>query len=297
MAKRERSFSGSPTVLQDVMNRMLCDSSAKHAIGWGVQVSLRPTAAAAEASQLLASQLHAAFRGAAPALNIHSMCYGALRIPTHASHASRMWRPGVTPPDAACAHGTTPPPGSACLPLWRLALHRGTCARAAPPPHVSPSPVPAPFDDIENDVEFMARSVDFYKSSCRETFPGFPAGWHAGYCGRADVVYCVAAGAEVLHLFLIAGPSYRSAASLLVDGSVVAAVAPGESDPAAFAGGLDAARSEVLADAIIVMHTGCHELTVVFEDRLTDGDHAVCSPVLDRVTAAAVPEYIALKVA
>ena len=259
--------------LQDVTNRMLCDSSTRHAIGWGLQVSLRPTAAAASASELLAAQLHSAFRGSVP-LNIHSMCYGSLRIPTHAKHASHMWRPEVKPPDAACMHGLAAPETSACVPLWRLALQRGACPRAGASSEVS-SPAPTPFDRSEDDVEFMAKSVDFFKSSCRETFPGFPSGWQADYCARADAVYCVAGGAEVMRLTLVAGPLPRTTAALVVDGDTVAAVALSAREAAEAASSLDAAQTEVMADAIIVMHAGCHNVTVVFEDQLQDAAPAV----------------------
>lgn len=253
---------------------MLCDSSTRHAIGWGVQVSLRPTAAAAAASELLAAQLHSAFRGAVPALNIHSMCYGSLRIPTHAKHASRMWRPEVKPPDAACMHGLPAPATSACVPLWRVALQRGACPRSGASSEIS-SPTPTPFDRSVDDVEFMAESVDFFKSSCRETFPGFPAGWQADYCARADAVYCVAGGAEVIRLTLVAGPSPRTAAALVVDGDTVAAAALSAREATEAVSSLDSAQTEVTADAIIVMHAGCHNVTAVFEDQLQGEAHAV----------------------
>eukprot|EP00892_Ulva_mutabilis_P009419 jgi/Ulvmu1/684/UM010_0056.1 len=253
--------------MQDVMNRMLCDSSAKHAIGWGISISLRPTAAAATAAQLLAAQLHAAFRGAIPALNIHSMCYGALRIPTHAAHASPMWRPAVMPPDVACLHGSPSANPAGCLPLWSVALHRGSCPTAVAPPHISDTRVPTPFDRDEAEVDFMAESLDFFRSSCMNTYPGFPAGWRVGYCARADSVYCVATGVEVVRFVLVAGSLPRTAATLLVDGSIVAAVAAaGDGAYAAAAVDLAGTRREVMADAVLVMHAGCHHMSVAFED-------------------------------
>lgn len=245
---------------------MLCDSSATHAIGWGVHVSLRPTAAAATAAQLLAAQLHAAFRGTIPALNIHSMCYGALRIPTHAAHASPMWRPKVLPPDAACQHGTPAAGTTACLPLWRLAMHRGTCPTAEAPLWVSDSRVAIPFDDAEAEVDLMSESVDFFRSTCRDTYPGFPRGWRSGFCARADSVYCVATGVQVLRLVLVAGAPQHASATLVVDGTIRAAVAPAASAEAADLN-LSGTRSELTADAVIVMHAGCHHLSIAFEDR------------------------------
>lgn len=253
-----------------------CSAHATHVLAIGVQVSLADNAAARQAAHAIATDLQSSFR-AHLQLQLHGMCHGALRVPPHGLTPARPSRPQISAPDAACTHAGEEL-STTCLPLWRVELYKGACVAADVTVGGRTVSLPQAAPPRESDVSFTAPSVDLFKTTCREAFPSFPAGWKAGYCARFSAEICTAGDPMVLRFVLEAGGAAPVPASLVLDGRSAAFV---ENVPAA------AASDQLLAwatsksrDVIAVLGRGCHSVQVVYHDapegdKLAWGEHVL----------------------
>jgi hypothetical protein len=248
--------------LQDMANQLKCSSSATDAIAVGFEVALSPDAPSRNSASLVAAEIQSTFGAALPGLSLHGMCHGTVRVPPHGATPARPTRPAVLPPDSACMHSASAL-ASTCLPLWHVQLFRGPCKRTLLV-NGTTSVASGPPDGAA-DVHFATRAVDLFKSTCREAFPGFPAGWKHGYCARFSATVCATRAPQVFRLELAAGGPTRAPASLLFDGETVAYIDNG-TPTGKHKVNVAGAAAEQLQDAIVVLGQGCHHIEAFYEE-------------------------------
>ena len=159
------------------------------------------------------------------------------------------------------------PPPAACAPLWQVQLYTGACTRRALSSGSVPVPVAPP--DGNAEVHMTMRSIDLFRSTCRNAFPGFPVGWEHGFCARFSAYVCAAGAPQVLRIELAAAGPTAAPAALLVNGSV-AATAESAAD-VADSGNIAAWAAEHGSDAIVALPRGCHHVEVLLDDPI-EGD-------------------------
>jgi hypothetical protein len=246
--------------MQDMANTLKCSSRATHILAVGLAVSFSNELASKQSAYTVASELQASFRSSLMGLNLHGMCHGTLRVPSLGRTPSRPSVPTVLPPDSACTHGTSER-SSTCLPLWRVHVFKGACTTRAMNSSVL---VPSGAPDHNADIAFTTTAVDFFKSTCREAFPGFPASWKHDYCARFSSEICTTGEPQVVRLVLEAGGPSLVPASLVVDGEVVAFVENAAN--VVETGNVAAWATSHTKDAVVVLRRGCHRIQVFFEE-------------------------------
>jgi hypothetical protein len=234
-----------------------------HAAAIGVQVELRGDSQGRAAAALLAAELTSSFRATAPKLHIQGLCHGALRVTTQQGLEPRAWQPQLLPPDPAC-HGDTqsgqtdPLPSAACLPLWNVTLFRGRCE--VQQDIISSVAVPCVPLHRAADAFIAAQAVDYTKSACSSSFPGFPASWQDTYCAQFEAHYCVEDTPQVVRFILTAHGVASVPAQLAIDNELIAFVS--ESGPPETVHGIGLTKT----DAVVVLSPGCHQVSVVYDD-------------------------------
>ena len=244
---------------------------ATHVIALGLEFSFTADAAAKQAAFLVAAELQASFAAAHPDLHLHDLCHGSLRVPSHGHTPARPQVPIVSPPDSACTYMSSDLT-STCLPLWRVDLFRGACPTTGTPA------VPSTRPSAEPEVSFTTRSVDLFRSTCREAFPGFPAASQHDYCAAFSAEICTTGAPQAMRFILLAGGPARVPASLVVDGQVAAFVE--NSADVLDSGNVAAWAMEHTQDAVVVLARGCHTIEAFFSepaegDKLAAGEVAL----------------------
>jgi hypothetical protein len=248
--------------VQDMASRLRCSAQDSFAAAIGYQVSLSTDPLARHAAYNIATDMQSSFR-ARLKLNLHAMCHGPLHKPPHGLASSRATRPEILAPDAACTHRTEQLSAN-CMPLWQAKLFKGSCVTAQVYAQNRPVRIPVSAPNRTADVMFTTRGVDYFRSTCREVFSGFPAGWKHDFCVHFSAEVCASEAPLVTRFILEAGGPQPVPASLVLNGDVIALV---ENEPSVVATGNIAAWATTKSrDAIVVLRRGCHKLDVLFQD-------------------------------